>query len=370
MYFSKSSCQRILLIAGSLLAIVMGLWLAIKLSFGILLPLPLSLLAAMMLRPLTEKLHHKLKFPIWLSSLLLTVLLYAALAAGIFYTARKLVSEGTEMLKKFLQNPNALFDGIEQLPQKVFGGRLQLRADRLEWLLSATKEALGSMAEELSSGAAARIASFAARLPDLLLLAITTILATYYAVVGFPAIKAFFRTVLPDRLQKALSKIKNSGIQYLKKVLTATGLLFVLTFILLLIGFWLLRFAYPFPPALLIALLDMLPVLGVGAALIPMSLYYLLIGNHFVGIGLLILYAVISLLHQVLLPHLLGKENGTPPLITLHLYKSWHVCGIPFIRNFGAAVQPVRGAARSQRISSAAAGRRSSAVVWGRLTAS
>lgn len=329
MYLSKSICQKILLIGGALLAIGAAVWLTLKLSFGILLPLPPALLAAAILRPIAEKLHHKLKFPFWLSSLLLTVLLYAALTAAICFAARKLVSEGTALLQNLLEKPDALFDGIENLPGKVFGGRLKLRADRLEWLVNATEETIGSMAEELSSGAAARIAAFAAKLPDLLLLAVTTVLATYYAIVGYPAIRTFFRTVMPKRMQKVLLSVKSSGIRYMKKVLTATGLLFILTFLLLLFGFWLLRFPYPFPPALLIALLDMLPVLGVGAALIPMALFYLLTGKHFVGIGLLILYAVIALLHQVLLPHLLGKENGTPPLITLvSMYAGYRLFGI------------------------------------------
>ena len=69
--------------------------------------------------------------------------------------------------------------------------------------------------------------------------------------------------------------------------------------------------------AFLIALADLLPVIGVGTILIPWGIVMLLQKNFYLGFGLLILYLVISLIRQVAEPKVLGKSLGLHPLLTL-----------------------------------------------------
>ena len=90
-----------------------------------------------------------------------------------------------------------------------------------------------------------------------------------------------------------------------------------LTFGELLIGFLILGVDYAFLLALIIAVLDMLPVLGVGTVLIPWALVALLQKNFYLGFGLVILYLVMLVLRQIAEPKLLGKSLGLHPLLTL-----------------------------------------------------
>ena len=90
-----------------------------------------------------------------------------------------------------------------------------------------------------------------------------------------------------------------------------------LTFAMLLIGFWVLRVEYAFLLAFLIALADLLPVIGVGTILIPWSIVMLLQRQFYLGFGLLILFFAISLVRQVAEPKVLGKSLGLHPLLTL-----------------------------------------------------
>ena len=101
------------------------------------------------------------------------------------------------------------------------------------------------------------------------------------------------------------------------KYIKAYGILLLLTFALLLVGFWILRVEYAFLLAFLIALADLLPIIGVGTILIPWGIVMLLQKQFYLGFGLLLLYLVISLIRQVAEPKVLGKSLGLHPLLTL-----------------------------------------------------
>lgn len=336
MHLSKKISEKFLLIGGALLLLVLLLYFGLKISFGIFLPLPVALFAATLLFPAANKLHDRFRIPIWLTALLLTLLLYGTIGTAAVAVCRWLASEGTELLKNIFENSDALLTGIGRLPLRIFGEKGKLAGERLEWLRDLSLQAIGSAAETLSSSITTRLGSLASRLPDLVLLGVSTVLATYYAITSYPAICSFLNSLMPVKLKKLLTGVRKQAFDYFKKVILATTLLFILTFLLLLLGLSILGYSRPFTPALLIALLDMLPVLGVGAALLPMAAFRLLSGGHFVGIGLIILYAVISLLHQILLPHLLGKKNGIPPLLTVSsMYAGYRLFGF-----FGLLLSP------------------------------
>ena len=75
-----------------------------------------------------------------------------------------------------------------------------------------------------------------------------------------------------------------------------------------------------------------MPVLGTGTILLPWSLILFLQGDNARSIGLLGLYAVISLTRSALEPKLVGKELGLDPLVTLFSlytgYKLWGIGGM------------------------------------------
>ena len=91
----------------------------------------------------------------------------------------------------------------------------------------------------------------------------------------------------------------------------------MITLFELCIGFLLLRVEYVFLLALLVALLDFLPIFGVGTVLLPWGIFSLLVGNTALGVGLLVLYVVITVLRQAIEPHFVGKSLGLHPILML-----------------------------------------------------
>lgn len=110
---------------------------------------------------------------------------------------------------------------------------------------------------------------------------------------------------------------------------TAQCKLAAVTFLLLLGGLLLLRISHAPLWAAGITLLDALPVLGTGTALLPWALVCQLRGEGARALGLSGLYAVITLTRSFLEPKLVGKALGLDPLAALMaLYAGYRLWGI------------------------------------------
>ena len=154
-------------------------------------------------------------------------------------------------------------------------------------------------------------------LPNLLLVLFMTVLAGFYFCFDGERIAQSVKELLPDSLKRRFTtwgaRLKRISFRYLR----AYFYLLLLTVGELFIGFCFLRVRYAFLLAIGIALLDMLPILGVGTVLIPWAVIALLQKNFYLGFGLLILYAAVALLRQIIEPRLIGKSLGVHPLLTL-----------------------------------------------------
>ena len=64
-------------------------------------------------------------------------------------------------------------------------------------------------------------------------------------------------------------------------------------------------------------IIDIIPVLGTGTVLIPWALYNLIFGNFGMGIGLLVIYAVVTVIRQIVEPKLVANQAGLPAIITI-----------------------------------------------------
>jgi len=94
-------------------------------------------------------------------------------------------------------------------------------------------------------------------------------------------------------------------------------------------GFLVLGGKYALLLAVIIALLDFLPILGTGTILIPWALVRLVAGEYPFGVGLVVIYVLTLVLRQVIQPKIVGDTMGLDPLMTLlFLYLGFKISGI------------------------------------------
>ena len=67
----------------------------------------------------------------------------------------------------------------------------------------------------------------------------------------------------------------------------------------------------------MVAVVDLMPILGIGLVLLPWALVVGVMGNMFLAIGMLALYLVITAIRNVVEPKLVGRKIGLHPLATL-----------------------------------------------------
>ena len=94
-------------------------------------------------------------------------------------------------------------------------------------------------------------------------------------------------------------------------------MIFLITFGELAAGLFLVGIDHCLLIALLIALFDILPVVGSGMIMLPWALITLIRGNTPTGIGLLAVYLVVVIARQFQEPAIVGEQVGLHPLVTL-----------------------------------------------------
>ena len=131
-----------------------------------------------------------------------------------------------------------------------------------------------------------------------------------------------------ERRETAVSFIdtlKQTAWKFLRSYL----LLFLITFAGLFLGFVLLRETYAFLFALITAIVDSLPIFGMGIVILPLALFHFMTGEVGYGIGLCVLYLILTVLRQILEPRILGAGLGVHPLIMLcAMYAGLQLFGI------------------------------------------
>ena len=163
---------------------------------------------------------------------------------------------------------------------------------------------------QLISGGISEVPGFVIRL-------VITVVATFFFAGDYDGIIAFFRRFLtPGQeglVRKAQSYVKNVLFIYLRSY----SLLFLITFGELCLGLLIMGIPYPVLIGLGIAVFDILPVLGTGGILLPWAAILLIMKNHGLAFGILLLYLVILVVRNMLEPRIVGKQIGLHPLATL-----------------------------------------------------
>ena len=81
--------------------------------------------------------------------------------------------------------------------------------------------------------------------------------------------------------------------------------------------------------AALIALFDALPLLGTGGIMIPWVIIELLGQNYSLALGLAILYAVVTVIRNLIEPKVVGDQLGLNPVVSLvAIYLGYRVLGV------------------------------------------
>lgn len=153
-------------------------------------------------------------------------------------------------------------------------------------------------------------------------------MSSYFLIRDRKLVSEFLGRVLPEKSFASYKNLESNIVSGIVAVIRAQLVLVLLSMLVNIAGLSLLNIRYQVGLGALLAVLDILPVVGPGLVYIPWVLYHFVWGNPSVGIGLLVLYGGVSFFRQVVQTHLIGKEMGLHPLATLFsLYLGYRLFG-------------------------------------------
>jgi sporulation integral membrane protein YtvI len=173
--------------------------------------------------------------------------------------------------------------------------------------------------KDASSTILGKITDFAGQLPSLLIKLIFTIVSSFFFTIDYYRISTFLILQFKGERREMLLKLKDNGIGTLGKFIRAYAAIISITFVELSVGFWIIGIPNPLFFGALVALIDIMPILGTGAVLLPWSVISFILGNTKVGIGMLLLYITITAVRQAIEPKIVGQQIGLHPIVTLIL---------------------------------------------------
>lgn len=294
-------------------------YISIKYVLPLLMPFVIGIVIALVFRRPIDFIQKKFKVSRTLVSILMLLLFYGAIALIISLIGFKVFSFLEELLSgapTFYQDSilpaiNDFVDGLAKKYPDIKG--------YLDDFMTNISTSLVEYVTNASSTILTKITSLAGQVPTLLIKLIFTIVASFFFTIDYYRITRFFIMQFKGEKRTMLLKLKDNGIGTLGKFIRAYSAIISITFIELSIGFWIIGIPNFLLFGGLIALIDIMPILGTGAVLLPWSIIAFIMGNTKIGIGMLILYIVITVVRQTLEPKIVGQQIGLHPIVTLIL---------------------------------------------------
>lgn len=324
--------RRAFIINFTYFSILVGLfYLFMKYAFWPAFPFLMALFFAMICQRPVNFITRKTPLKRGVVSLLMVLLILAIIGGLLTLIGANVVAQ----LRSFGDYLQTRFDTLPQMIEEFKTYVVSILGFLPDSIEHAVTNAVGNFFDNLAGGTGGAIDwSFlsgplkvtfdaAKQIPSIVLAIVVSIVCCVFMTIDFPRIRNFIYRQIPTEKRRVFSTSKKAVTSSFGKIGKAYLLIICITFLELLIGFKILNVMgalngnYIIILALIIAIIDILPVLGTGTVLMPWALYSLIVGNTKLGIGLLVIYAFITILRQYIEPKLVSQQLGLPPFLTL-----------------------------------------------------
>ncbi len=293
----------------------------LKYLLGVVLPFVLGLLISAILctpaRFLNLKFHFKERF----AAVICVLVFYGTIGTALAFAAVKLI---TALGNIFMAMPGFYSENIAPAISEL-SLRLQhfiasfdaSGASGVGSFFSNFELSLTSAVSAVSVKAVGFASELMANVPSLAVSVVFTVIATFFIAADYQRITGFLLKLIPEGKRDTVISAKSCLVKILAKYLRSYSLIFLITFAELFLGLSLIGIKKAFAAALFTAAVDILPVFGSGAVLLPWAVISLLGGDTRRGVMLLVLYGIMAVIRNIIEPKIVGREVGIHPTLTL-----------------------------------------------------
>lgn len=282
-----------------------------------LLPFIFGAIMAYLVRVIADKIRELTGLNSKINRIICLILSYILMVVSLFFIGKKIAVEVSNFLFDFFNNKNVFetvllyFDRVIRLFENKIEGEF------LKEVSTSFKGFLGQIISNLSVKITSFATKFAISFPKIILSVSVAVISSFFILIDFDKIKRFMLCQLSIKTQKRISEIKNLMSDTFFKMIRCYTIIFAITFFELLVGLILFKVDKPFAIALIIAIADVLPIVGTGTVLIPWAAISFFDKNIAFAIGILALYFIIVVSRNIIEPKIIGEKLGLHPIISL-----------------------------------------------------
>lgn len=326
-YYKKIGVKLLILAS-----ILLGIFVAYKVAVFYL-PFLIALFIATLVEPLIRFFMKKFKLKRGLSSVISLILIVTILGSILTLIISKAISESTNLLA----NLNVYFadaynwttsfisdlqEGRIQLPSEFF----TLAQNSLDGVLNAVK---GILTQVLTS-----LVNTATAVPTTITYTFITILAIIFMCMDREYVLKQMNKQIPkkwlDKVHLVLKETFSVAWNYIKAEAKLSFVCFILVLIgLTVINMFGIKVGYPVTMAIFIGFVDLLPLFGAGAVMVPWAIWSLITGNISLAIALIVLWGIWAVIKNLAEPKVVSSQMGLHPIFTLFgMYTGFKFFGV------------------------------------------
>lgn len=295
-------------------------------------PFVIGWLIAWVSNPLVVFFEKKIKIRRKATSAALIIGVLALVSFALYGTVSFLVHEISGFLTTLPETWAVIEKTFQEMGNKVsyLYGSLPINIRQgTEEFFTSLNAGIGKFISGLSEPTVDAVGNFAKNLPSVIVNVIICLLSSYFFITERESVIEFVKKVTPVFIQKKWNIVYESLATAIGGYIKAQVKIEARIYVILFIGLLLLRVRYFALIALLIALLDILPIFGMGAVLMPWAVIELFQGHYATAIGLTVLWCIGNLVRQIIQPKIVGDSVGLSTIPTLFLiYIGFRIGGV------------------------------------------
>ena len=297
-------------------------------------PFVVAYIISKLLNPVIIKLTKKFNLNRKISSIIVLTAFFLITGLVVIFGVSKILEESNfflSMINTYIEKINDFISKIEN-ENKLFGNYF-ISDSMKNIIIRNINEYFNNLGDSLKNIVTNLITTLKS-IPIYFINIIITVLAIYFILSDrfsiLDKLEFQFTRKFISKIRSKLDNILNTLFDYLK----AEIILVFISFIIVLIGLYIFKLLgmnikYPFLMAILIGLIDALPILGAGTIMVPWSIILFIEKDTSLGFLILGLFILILCVKQILEPKIVSNKIGVHPIFTLiSMYTGFKVKGI------------------------------------------
>lgn len=287
----------------------------------LMMPFVLALILAWLLNPVVRWLKKRLNVSRKIISLVVLVLAFGIVGGLCYALCWALATQIISLFDNWqpiLDSLMATMDNVGQwldqlgniLPESLVATGDDVVQALISWLegldLSSQIGNLASWATGLVSG-----------IPGFAVAVVVFLMASYFITSDYPRLRYLVTDQMPGNLRSFGSDVRRIFMEAFGGYLKSQLLLSLVVFVILAVGFLVIRQPYSLLLAFGLAVMDFIPIIGAGTAMVPWAVVDLITGDYRQAIELMVIWGVIALFRRVGEPKILGDQTGLSPILSL-----------------------------------------------------